>query len=279
VTGGLLALLVLTGPAWSQRAERDDRDRGPIDRYQRGQYDDGVPDRYDAGRYDMNRSDRSPYWEPNPYARWYNRSDRDRSDQDRYDWDRSDFQRSGELTIRGNVRRVRLVDVRGSDEQRLVALLETVSGRHLVIDLGNADRLRDRGIRLENGDGVTARGDLVRVGDYWVLMADRVRADGRQTDVVREESLSRDRLRREVRGMAPPDDFFLPAGQDRYNRREDDRERSERRDYTDRGDYNRRDYDRRESSDRRDYDRRDNDRRNESNRGENDRGWFDLDWD
>jgi hypothetical protein len=106
---------------------------------------------------------------------------------------------SGMQQVRGEILRTKRVEVRGAPTDFLAVLLQDRNGRQLVVDIGSIDNLRERDIRLHSGDQIWVRGRFVRLGDFRVLMADELRADGQTVEINRQHMPSAQRLREEAR--------------------------------------------------------------------------------
>ncbi len=83
------------------------------------------------------------------------------------------------FSVDGQVVATKNVKNRGGDH--LVAHL-TKDGQKLVVDLGAADRLD---LKLKEGDQLTARGPVTKVGDKQVLLAREVEHDGKSIQIDR----------------------------------------------------------------------------------------------
>jgi hypothetical protein len=96
----------------------------------------------------------------------------------------------GETTwkhIRGEVERVKRVNVRGGQGDHLVALVSGERGRYIFVDLGPAQQYRE--VPVMSGDSVSVRGPLAWISDRKVLMAKRVRVNGESVTVKRPSAL------------------------------------------------------------------------------------------
>ena len=86
-------------------------------------------------------------------------------------------QQSRRGRVTGEVIKTKRVDVRGTDQQRLVALLKTDNRKRVPVDLGNPNQLGRQQPTV--GDQITVRGRLVRIGDRAVIVGEEMEADRR----------------------------------------------------------------------------------------------------
>lgn len=78
----------------------------------------------------------------------------------------------------GDIVRTKVVAIRGTNQENLVALIDTHRGNdRLVVDLGPVDAMRE--LRLGEGDRIAVEGRVHRVGDRQVLVASRIREGDR----------------------------------------------------------------------------------------------------
>jgi hypothetical protein len=81
------------------------------------------------------------------------------------------------------------LDIRNSDRERMLVLLERDDGQRVVVDLGDEDRLDE--VDLDEGDAVTVEGHLMRVGGRDVLMAERIGTEDGSTAIAPEPPMQR----------------------------------------------------------------------------------------
>ena len=118
-----------------------------------------------------------------------------RRDDDRQQAQRRQDQRSGQQMrqqgrrgqVSGEIVKIKTVDVRGSNQQRLVALLKTNRGKRVPVDLGNPNR-RDS-IRPDIGDYISVRGRLARIGDRTIIVGEEMRDGGRRITRINQRDL------------------------------------------------------------------------------------------
>jgi hypothetical protein len=89
-----------------------------------------------------------------------------------------------EASIQGQVLRTKLVDVRGTSDKVLVALVKTDEGKQQIVDLGKPKSLRDLSVR--SGDEIRAVGTSRRMGQRNVIFARRVTIDGTSANIERQ---------------------------------------------------------------------------------------------
>ena len=118
-----------------------------------------------------------------------------------------------EATGQGRVVRTKKVGLRGRPLEHLVALVRTDQGDIRVVDLGPVRNLQE--VKLATGDAIVVSGEVVRVGDRQVLMASRLRKDGRETRIDRQQPRSR-RDRGESQARSPQRDRETDRGGSRY---------------------------------------------------------------
>lgn len=128
----------------------------------------------------------------------------------------------GSQYVRGEVLRTKKIDVRGTDTQNLVALVETDSGRRTVVDLGPLSNLHNNDVHLGRGDHLSVRGFFVRIGDHRVLMARQLRFDGDNVSINRPRLPAREEFQEEEgltrRGTRSARDHEDEDRQGRYSR-------------------------------------------------------------
>jgi hypothetical protein len=78
--------------------------------------------------------------------------------------------------VTGQIKRMKEVNFRGTDQTNQVVLLETQQGRQLAVDLGNVQNLQD--FNLQQGTQIQVQGKPVRIGDRMVLLANQLEANG-----------------------------------------------------------------------------------------------------
>jgi hypothetical protein len=96
----------------------------------------------------------------------------------------------------GRIAMLKEVQLRGSDNKHVVALVQTGRNRRGIVDLGPAEDLAD--LRLRQGDRISVSGQVLGMGDRRVLMADELEKDGQTTQIDRSVT-SRSQTRRAVR--------------------------------------------------------------------------------
>jgi len=74
-----------------------------------------------------------------------------------------------EVTLAGQVLRTKLVDVRGTTEKMLVAMLDLGNGQREIVDLGPAQNFRL--VPIQTGEQISVRGPHAALGRYDVLLA------------------------------------------------------------------------------------------------------------
>jgi len=86
--------------------------------------------------------------------------------------------RSGPPTLRlsGKVLRSKTVELVDGGKQHVVAQVRSNRGRRRIVDLGQADRLKD--LAIEPGARISVQGRPVLAGDRPILRADRIEASG-----------------------------------------------------------------------------------------------------
>jgi hypothetical protein len=104
--------------------------------------------------------------------------------------------------IRGRIVRTKRLEVPGSDEEIVTALLETNQGR-VVADLGPCEELRENNCQIHKGDQISAWGHFTRVGNGYVFVADSLRKDGHTVEIDRTWTVTTQQLRNEANAMQP----------------------------------------------------------------------------
>ena len=90
--------------------------------------------------------------------------------------------------VSGQVLSSKSVQVRQQGQnvgKNMVVMLETQDGQRVIVDLGPSKNLQD--VNIQQGDQISARGQLVRIGDRPVLLAEQVRAQGQNRQVQRQQ--------------------------------------------------------------------------------------------
>jgi hypothetical protein len=239
----VLALVTVTLIAWAPSAQAQDENRGYGGQY--SQYDQGYRQStsqpsysYGQGYYDQRSqgNDQRSYGqrptgsnEPAYYGGYYdNRGDwyydyygnRPRSQSEGQWSDESSGSRGREFQeLNGRVLRTKRVRVEGTDTDILAALVETDSGRRIIVDLGPTEDLRNEGVRISQGDRIWCRGPFFRVRDQRVMMAFHVRANEETARIDRRRQFDLPRLEREER-MLEPSMQGRSDMEDRYGRGE-----------------------------------------------------------
>src|SRR5690606_2033866 len=95
--------------------------------------------------------------------------------------------------VSGRVIRTKQVDVRGTADRVLIALVETEQGNRQFVDLGKAKSLHN--VRVRTGDEIRATGKSKQLGERRVIFADRVTIDGKSAIVDRQRRDSHDTRR------------------------------------------------------------------------------------
>jgi hypothetical protein len=93
------------------------------------------------------------------------------------------------VSTRGEILRLKKVEIKGRDQAHLVALLRTRRDRRGIVDLGPVEQLED--LQLRQGDRIEVRGQPIKVKDRGVLMAEAVRKSERRTGVERSQRATR----------------------------------------------------------------------------------------
>lgn len=91
---------------------------------------------------------------------------------------------AGESTVAGQVLRTKQVDLRGSAEKNLVALVDVGGGRQQIVELGLAANFK--ATPVYSGDAIVAQGLQARLGQLEVLAANRATIGGKEVAIVRE---------------------------------------------------------------------------------------------
>ncbi len=110
--------------------------------------------------------------------------------------------------LRGTIRRTRTLAVPGTAADVLTALLETDTGRDVVVDLGPVEHLDNNDARVSRGNRVTVRGQFARAGDQSVLMAYELDISGARVPINRLRSPSPERI---VKAQAVLSGVEVPA--------------------------------------------------------------------
>jgi hypothetical protein len=88
-----------------------------------------------------------------------------------------------ELSIVGQILRIKQVDVRPSGDKVIAVLVDAGNGQRQIVDLGPA--LNWKNTPLHAGDQIAVRGPIVALGDTRVVVASEGRVAGGVIDVVR----------------------------------------------------------------------------------------------
>ncbi|HEU4685340.1 MAG TPA: hypothetical protein VFS39_12625 [Nitrospira sp.] len=99
--------------------------------------------------------------------------------------------------LRGTVKRLKRVSLKGAEGEHLVALVAGNGGRRMVVDLGPASAFRETPVMT--GDRIAVRGPFAWVSDRKVLFAQRVHVNGETIQVTRERNVDRRQLDRRIR--------------------------------------------------------------------------------
>lgn len=86
----------------------------------------------------------------------------------------------------GQIVRTKKAGVRGQPVEHLIVLVKSEQGNVRIVDLGPVKNLQN--VKIATGDTIAFTGEVVAVGDRQVLMADRLRKDGRETQIDRQSS-------------------------------------------------------------------------------------------
>jgi plastocyanin len=110
--------------------------------------------------------------------------------------------------LRGDIVAIKQVPIRQTDIAHVVAQLQTERGDRTIVDLGPASKLRD--VRLRSGDTIRLTGRAAQVGDFRIIVAERLRADGQTVTIRTLDANERNPLERVERGRysrtgRPPD--------------------------------------------------------------------------
>lgn len=121
---------------------------------------------------------------------------RDRENRPMLGDDRQIDLRGQAVSASGRVTGLKRVGLRGTDAKHVVVMLETGQNRRGIVDLGAAKDLRE--LKLQRGDRISVKGNVLGIGDRRVLMADQV-SHGEQTVEIDRTLTSRMLSRRAVR--------------------------------------------------------------------------------
>ena len=102
--------------------------------------------------------------------------------------------------VSGEILRLKRIPLRNTNIQHTAVLLKTNDGKRRVVDLGPTQNLRQ--LDLQEGDQVSVRGGIVRIGDSRIFFARQVRSDGETVNVTyrRQERQSDSANRRQSQG-------------------------------------------------------------------------------
>lgn len=86
--------------------------------------------------------------------------------------------------VSGTIIETKTVEMRGTDQQNVVALIRTSRGdRRLIVDLGPAQQLEQA--KLREGEKIAVEGTVATIRDQQFLVASRVKANGQTIEVDR----------------------------------------------------------------------------------------------
>ena len=102
--------------------------------------------------------------------------------------------------VSGEILRLKRIPIRNTNIQHTAVLLKTNDGKRRVVDLGPTQNLRQ--LDLREGDQVSVRGGIVRIGDSRIFFARQVRSDGETVNVTyrRQERRDQSEGRRQSQG-------------------------------------------------------------------------------
>lgn len=107
-------------------------------------------------------------------------------------------------TVTGRVLATKTVQLRGTNQRNLVALVRTPEGMRRLVDLG--PRSDARQLQLAAGDQLAVRGPVATVNGRQIVIAEQARSDAASLDI--DRSMQRQQFDRTVRrahaGMCPP---------------------------------------------------------------------------
>jgi hypothetical protein len=87
--------------------------------------------------------------------------------------------------VKGDVVKEKEVKLQDTGNTVTAVLLKTESNRYVVVDLGPTEQLRDA--KIESGTQLEAQGQIVRIGDRLVLLADQVTIGGETMKIDRAQ--------------------------------------------------------------------------------------------
>ncbi len=85
--------------------------------------------------------------------------------------------------LSGQVIREKTVNLQGTNTEHEVVMLQTQDGKQVIADLGPVRNLEN--IKIEPGEQVQVKGNLARVSDQLVLVANQLTADGKTMQIDR----------------------------------------------------------------------------------------------
>jgi ribosomal protein L21 len=106
-------------------------------------------------------------------------------------------QRTQGQQLRGEILRTKNVEIQGTNQDILAALVQTTDGRRVVADLGPVDRLEAQGLTPQQGEQIMARGRMTRIGEHPVFVAQQLSAGGHTLTINRRQQPSRQWLQEE----------------------------------------------------------------------------------
>jgi hypothetical protein len=98
--------------------------------------------------------------------------------QQQMDWSQS-------RQVKGDVVQEKKVKLQNTGNTITAVLLKTENNRYVVVDLGPTEQVRDA--KIESGTQLEAQGQIVRVGDRLVLLADQVSVGGETMQIERTQ--------------------------------------------------------------------------------------------
>ncbi len=87
--------------------------------------------------------------------------------------------------VSGQVIREKNVKISGTDRQNKVVMLKTEKGNQIIADLGPVNDLKNVAVRT--GEQLQVKGNLARISDQLILVANQVGTDGNMTKINRPQ--------------------------------------------------------------------------------------------
>lgn len=118
----------------------------------------------------------------------------------------SKMKEMGMKQVSGKVTHEKDVNIRGRDQSHKVVMIQTQQGEQVVADLGPQENLQQ--IDIEKGKELQVQGQLARVSDHLLLVANQVQADGRTVQIERMQQRGQQHMQQPMRQqrqqMQPP---------------------------------------------------------------------------